>query len=336
MDSILDEDACLEQLWRVRFSPDGRHAHCQGCDQERTFHRLHNRRVYSCAHCGEQLSPTARTPFHGSSTPLRLWFAAIVRERASGGRLTAQSLADELGLSYATAWRLLKKLREHRDEIDALAPAWQAKLVTSESDEAGLSREEQLLQAARAVVVAYGLDATTIRAVARHAGLSTGVVHYYFENKNQILVKALRQANDEACGRRDAIMAAPGLSAAERLARLILLSIPESGVEREEFILWFEYFRVAIHGQIADADTGMADRFRQYFFDVIEQGVVSGEFQPEDPPADIVEQLLGLLDGLGIAAVMGRRWMSCAYMHELVRNFAENSLRVALPAARRV
>ncbi|MFD0480572.1 hypothetical protein ACFQ0B_79950 [Nonomuraea thailandensis] len=43
-----------------------------------------------------------------------------------------------------------------------------------------------------------------------------------------------------------------------------------------------------------------------------------------------------MLDGLGIAAVMGRRWMSCAYMHELVRNFAENSLRVALPAARRV
>ncbi|MER7360461.1 TetR family transcriptional regulator C-terminal domain-containing protein [Nonomuraea dietziae] len=336
MDMILDEDTCLEQLWRVRFSPDGRHARCQRCAEERTFHRLHNRRVYSCAHCGEQLSPTAKTLFHGSSTPLRLWFAAIVKERASGGRVTAQSLADELGLSYATAWRLLKKVREHRDEIDALAPAWQEKLLTSAPDEVSQSREEQLLQAARAIVVADGLDATTIRAVARHAGLSTGVVHYYFENKNQILVKALRQANDEACGRRDAIMATPGLSAADRLARLILLSIPESGVEREEFILWFEYFRVAIHGQIADADTAMADRFRQYFFDVIEQGVASGEFRPEDPPADIVEQLLGLLDGLGIAAVMGRRWMSCEHMHELVRDFAENSLRVALPAARRV
>src|SRR5437016_11140951 len=30
-----DDAACLEWLWRERFSPDGEHAHCPKCDRER-------------------------------------------------------------------------------------------------------------------------------------------------------------------------------------------------------------------------------------------------------------------------------------------------------------
>ncbi len=34
-----DDDACLEALWRKRYSPDGKHAHCPKCETERVFHR---------------------------------------------------------------------------------------------------------------------------------------------------------------------------------------------------------------------------------------------------------------------------------------------------------
>ena len=34
-----DDETCLQHVWRERFSPDGEHAQCQGCDRERVFKR---------------------------------------------------------------------------------------------------------------------------------------------------------------------------------------------------------------------------------------------------------------------------------------------------------
>ncbi|MFI9552155.1 TetR family transcriptional regulator [Nonomuraea endophytica] len=327
----MSEDEILDRLWRARFSPDGKHAECPACGELRGFHRLHGRRTYSCATCGHQISPTAGTVFHGSSTPLATWFAVIRRERARRG-VGAAELARELGLPYATAWRLLKKAREERAGLDALGEVWNTGEEPPEPrpEKAAPSREQQLLAAARDVVVEEGLEATTVRAVAARAGVSTGVVHYYFENKDQILLKALRQAHEEASARRDAIMAEQAGSA-EKLAGLIALAVPTHGAERDEFILWLEYFRVAMRGRLPGADLPMATRFRQYFFDVIEEGVRSGEFRPVRDVNAIAEQLIGLLDGLGQAAVLDRHWMSYERMAHLVQDFVESTLRPRRP-----
>lgn len=34
-----DDAACLEHLWRTRYSPDGEHAECPKCERERPFKR---------------------------------------------------------------------------------------------------------------------------------------------------------------------------------------------------------------------------------------------------------------------------------------------------------
>src|SRR5438067_1783618 len=69
-----DDAACLDWLWRHRFSADGSHASCPKCDRERKFHRVKGRPSYSCDHCGHHIYPTAGTLFHKSSTSLRHWF----------------------------------------------------------------------------------------------------------------------------------------------------------------------------------------------------------------------------------------------------------------------
>ncbi|MEV4186247.1 TetR family transcriptional regulator [Streptosporangium canum] len=223
-------------------------------------------------------------------------------------------------------------MRQERAGLDALGEVWNTGEDPSEPipEAAAPPREQQLLAAARDAVVEEGLEATTVRAVAARAGVSTGVVHYYFENKDQILLKALRQAHDEASRRRDAIMAEPA-SSAEKLAGLIALAVPTHGAERDEFILWLEYFRVAMRGRLPGADLPMATRFRQYFFDVIEEGARSGEFRPTRDVNVIAEQLIGLLDGLGQVAVLDRHWMSYERMAYLVYDFVESTLRPQRP-----
>ena len=48
-------------------------------------------------------------------------------------------------------------------------------------------RREQLIEAAIAVASRDGIDAATVRAVAAEAGVSLGVVHYCFQDKDELL-----------------------------------------------------------------------------------------------------------------------------------------------------
>lgn len=62
-----DDAACLEHLWRSRFSPDGTHAECPKCEVERVFKRYatkQGRQSWTCTGYGHQVHPTAGTIFH--------------------------------------------------------------------------------------------------------------------------------------------------------------------------------------------------------------------------------------------------------------------------------
>ena len=57
-------------------------------------------------------------------------------------------------------------------------------------------RRAQLTRAAYKVVGEKGYSDFTIKDIAREAGLSTGLVHYYFKNKEELLFKLLKGMND--------------------------------------------------------------------------------------------------------------------------------------------
>jgi transposase len=109
-----DDGACLEELWRRRYSPDGKHAHCPKCDTERVFHRYEmaqQRQSWSCTGCGHKLHPTAGTIFHKSSTSLHLWFYAMYLMVSTRCGISAKQLERELGVTYKTAWRMAHLIR---------------------------------------------------------------------------------------------------------------------------------------------------------------------------------------------------------------------------------
>jgi AcrR family transcriptional regulator len=56
-------------------------------------------------------------------------------------------------------------------------------------------RRSQLTRAAYKVVGQKGYYDFTIRDIAREAGLSTGLVHYYFKNKEDLLLNLLKEMN---------------------------------------------------------------------------------------------------------------------------------------------
>jgi transposase-like protein len=117
-----DDETCLNWLWRRRYSADGEHAHCPRCDRERRFKRYANetrtRQVWTCTSCTYQLSPTAGTIFHKSSTSLHLWFYAMWIMTSTRCGVSAKQLERELGVTYKTAWRMFKEIRTQLMEQD--------------------------------------------------------------------------------------------------------------------------------------------------------------------------------------------------------------------------
>jgi transposase len=120
-----DDDACLEWLWRERYSPDGEHAHCPRCDKQRSFKKYatkQQRQSWSCTACGLHVHPTAGTIFHKSSTSLQHWFYAMFLVSSSRCGVAAKQLERELGCNYKTAWRMLNLIRNKLMDQEYVGP----------------------------------------------------------------------------------------------------------------------------------------------------------------------------------------------------------------------
>ncbi|MGH7240344.1 MAG: IS1595 family transposase [Candidatus Saccharimonadales bacterium] len=114
------DDLCLDWLFH-RFYPNGRLV-CKSCKKETLHHRVQSRPSYSCDECGHHVHPTAGTIFHKSSTSLRLWFYAIYLISSTRMGISAKQLERELGVTYKTAWRMMKQIRSMMgdDKMDKL------------------------------------------------------------------------------------------------------------------------------------------------------------------------------------------------------------------------
>jgi transposase-like protein len=115
MQRFPDDDACLDYLWRTRFSEDGEHADCPKCKRHTTFKRYETKQrrggSWTCTGCGHHVSVTAGTIFEGSSTSLHLWFYAMFLMASTRCGISAKQLERELGVTYKTAWRMFNKIR---------------------------------------------------------------------------------------------------------------------------------------------------------------------------------------------------------------------------------
>ena len=104
-----DDDACLNEIFQQRYGSEGK---CQQCNKQTRFYRVRGRKCFACQFCGYQLHPLTGTIFHKSPTPLWLWFYSMFLFSASKNGVSAKELQRQLGVTYKTAWRIAKKIRE--------------------------------------------------------------------------------------------------------------------------------------------------------------------------------------------------------------------------------
>lgn len=108
------DDACLEYVKEKRW-PDGKTL-CVVCKVERKHYRVSGRTAYACRACGTHIFPLAGTIFHKSTTSLKTWFYVIRLMSSTRVGVSAKQIQRETGVTYKTAWRMMKQVRQLMDE----------------------------------------------------------------------------------------------------------------------------------------------------------------------------------------------------------------------------
>lgn len=106
---FIDDDTCLNYLFQIKYQNIRQ---CSNCNKDFRFHKIINKKHYSCQWCGHSISPTANTIFHKSRTSLKDWFYAIYLFSVSKNGVSGKELQRQLGVTYKTAWRIAHHIRK--------------------------------------------------------------------------------------------------------------------------------------------------------------------------------------------------------------------------------
>src|SRR3954453_13468370 len=99
------------------------------------------------------------------------------------------------------------------------------------------ARREEVLEATWRVIIHGGLSAATMRAIAKEAGTSTGLVNHYFADKSEVLAAALQLNQARMIERmtESIVGVEPGLDA---LRKLVEATLPLDKWAQKNWIVW--------------------------------------------------------------------------------------------------
>ncbi|MET8581643.1 TetR/AcrR family transcriptional regulator [Streptomyces collinus] len=145
---------------------------------------------------------------------------------------------------------------------------------------AAQARRSELLATAAEVFAEQGYNATTVRAIADHAGMLAGSLYYHFDSKESMLEEILRTFLDELWDGYDTVLAS-GLGPRETLEALVTESFREIDRHRAAVAIYQKESR-----QLAAQDrfAFLADsqrRFEKAWLSTLEQGVARRVFRAD-------------------------------------------------------
>ncbi len=158
----------------------------------------------------------------------------------------------------------------------------------------------RIVEAMRASVSAKGIAGSTFDRVAREAGVSRGLLHYYFGTKERLLVEVVRrecQVRGELL--HQAVSGAPG---ADELIDALVRSFEELlGDGSGGVVMFYELLTLAQrNGEIASELEELSRTLRLQLTDALAVGSRAGVFELRADPGDVASFLLALADGVMI------------------------------------
>ena len=195
-------------------------------------------------------------------------------------------------------------------------------------------RRAQIIEATFFSIALKGYSAITMQDIADSAGVSKGVIHYYFKNKEELFIsvleKLIRELDDYLAER-----VAEADTPLERLQASIA-AVFEKSVENKKFhtvVLDF-WAHATKHPALREASASQSARYRHLVKRIIEDGIATGDFDA-DTDADLVAAaLVGQIQGLLTQWTLNDRAFDLMAATAVCQQMVQGYLRPGAHAAR--
>lgn len=104
------------------------------------------------------------------------------------------------------------------------------------------ARRIQLMEATIDCIAAHGFSDLTLADVAKAAGLSVGIVNFYFKSKDQLLIETLRHLVDDYIQQTNDNIRTAGTSAAAQLDASIESDFHRTIANRKKVTVWYAFW----------------------------------------------------------------------------------------------
>ena len=166
-------------------------------------------------------------------------------------------------------------------------------------------RTTDLLDATCRVVAKSGAHGLRMSHVAREAGVSNALLHYYFETRAELLSRAFAHAEGRVYEHAGTEL--EGLpSGAARLRRFLHLYVEDDVVFQENWVLWNEMWSSSLFDP--DMRPTIEEAYRRwiaFIVDLVEQGRTDGSIPAGVDPEEAGARLAAVVDGIGSQLLLG-------------------------------
>jgi AcrR family transcriptional regulator len=161
-------------------------------------------------------------------------------------------------------------------------------------------KAQRIVDAMRTSVGLRGTTGSTFDQVAREAGVSRGLLHYYFGTKERLLVEVVRRDCDLRMERLSATVA--GVDGVDALLGALVQSLNETLAETPEFfVILLELHTLARRNEeIAVAVAELHRRVRDHLAGLLADARDGGAIRLAAEPVAVSEVLFALGDGLAM------------------------------------
>ena len=173
-------------------------------------------------------------------------------------------------------------------------------------------RREQIVRATIRCLARDGYAGLTMKKVARTAGVSQGILHYYFADKRAILVAALEMVMADLDRRVAAAQARGPRDPRARLRALITACLRLAREEREFWAVFVEFWGEMMHDRrLREINAALYRRVRRQIGALVAQGIEVGTFRRVDV-VQAAAVVLALVDGVSLQLTFDPRAFGAA------------------------
>lgn len=194
-------------------------------------------------------------------------------------------------------------------------------------------RQRQIFIGLFNAICEKGFAGSTITDISREAGLSRGILHYYFKNKREMQLELMRSlGKTHFDGIRWLIS---GLEdALEKIKGMIQFHYMDETKPFHDMVrVWVEFWGQAPHDQdVREVIQENQRRLRDLIASLLREGMEQGAFRTVDP-VSTASMILGLIEGLTLQKCVDWKSIQMEEMSQTIGDFLQQYLARPSPAA---